>query len=260
MTDQELQAQAVEQGIDVTALEHEAREVKLIVRIAGDPVLALHLAFKGGTALRLVYLSDRYSNDLDFDLVGDDAPTADAVFQRLMRLVERERFEVVDAKVKRSTILLSVRERGWKRQLKIEVSRLPRPGGAPTVVRNVVTSVYPVPTNVLTYPMPVLLSGKMLAVLERRRATPRDLYDLWWLLSRKIEEDRPYLVAASTADYGDRRALYRFLVERVDRYGDRQIATELCAMLPKNRRSWVREELKERTKELLMLRMAEMGE
>ena len=34
-------------------------------------------AFKGGTALSKFYSSDRFSEDLDFTLVGDDVPVGD---------------------------------------------------------------------------------------------------------------------------------------------------------------------------------------
>jgi predicted nucleotidyltransferase component of viral defense system len=251
MTDQELLALAKKEGIDVPTLEHESREISFLACIAQDPVLALSLVFKGGTALRLVYLSDRYSDDLDFDSIGS-ASTQD-VFKRLQAIVQQEGLEVVDEKIKRATILLSVRAPGWKRRLKIEVSHLAQLDDIPTVVRNIVSPVFPSSVNVLTYPLPVLLSGKMLAVLQRPDPTPRDLYDLFWLLSLRVEEDSTYMAAVSDTQWSDRRELYSALIDRIDQYKDHQIATELCALLPQKRRAWVRESLKERVKELLRL-------
>lgn len=255
MMDEELRMLAREQGIDFTTLLHERREVQFLAGIAEDPVLATHLAFKGGTALRLVYLCDRYSDDLDFDCVRS-AESPKTVLERLQSLAERQNLETTDAHVKKSTILLEVREKGWKRQLKIEVSILPRPEDIRTVVKNIVTPVYPTSVNVLTYHLPVLLSGKMLAMLERPSPTPRDLYDLFWLLSRNVTEDETYLAIASQKLFSDRRALYQALLSSIEKYTDRQIATELGALLPSKQRVWVREHLKERTRELLELRLA----
>ena len=257
MIHSELQLLAKEQGIDVTTALHEKREIQFLEQIVSDPVLALHLAFKGGTALRLVYLSDRYSDDLDFDLIGKNPPSTEEVFDLLMKIVDKQGLEVVDSKVKRSTILIAVREPGWKRRLKIEVSHLPYPKGIPTVVKNVVTPVYSSSVNVLTYPLPVLFSGKILAVIGRKNPTPRDLYDLFWFLSHRVEENTEYLCAFSDDSYRDKKKLYEKLISCVDKYPDKQIVNELCTLLPRRRREWVRGELKERTKELLELKLSE---
>jgi hypothetical protein len=184
---------------------------------------------------------------------------------RLEAIAKEDGLEVTDAWVKHRTVLLEVRATGWKRRLKVEVSSLPRTAKAPTVVRNVVTPVFPASVNVLTYPLPVLLAGKMLAVLERPYRTPRDLYGLFWLLSRGVEEDAAYLRASAQKPETkrlavDRHRLYEVLLETVDAYADRQIATELGVLLPRSQRRRAGAELKERTKELLRLRMAGMDE
>lgn len=262
MNEQELRALATQYDIDPTTILHEEREVQFLAGIAADPVLALHLAFKGGTALRLVYLCDRYSDDLDFDLVRQET-TPRGLLDRLTRIAKEQNLEITDSWIKRRTILLEVRSKGWKRKLKIEVSLLPRSAHVQTVVRNIVTSVFPTSVNVLTYPLPVMLAGKMLAVLERPYRTPRDLYDLFWLLSRGVEEDMLYMqeaatIAATKALVQQRPELHRALLAKVTTFSDAQIATELGALLPRSQRRWATAALKERTCELLMLRLAGM--
>src|SRR5262249_26628543 len=137
---------------------------------------------------------------------------------------------------------------------------LPAPSG-PRAVRNVVSPVFPASVNVLTYSLSVLLSGKILAILERPYRTPRDLYDLFWLLSRGVEEDGRYLRAAATKPAvknraADRPALYDALLRSVEEYGDAQIRTELGALLPRSQRRWASTALKDRVRELLQLRLA----
>ncbi|TSC58807.1 MAG: hypothetical protein Greene041619_353 [Candidatus Peregrinibacteria bacterium Greene0416_19] len=262
MNEQELLALARQQDIDPSTAFHEEREVRFLARMAEDPVLGTHLAFKGGTALRFVYLCDRYSDDLDFDLVRADA-TPRQILSKLRGIADALALEVTDAWIKRRTVLLEARAPGWKRRLKIEISLLPRAAKLATIVRNVVTPVYGASVNVLTYPLPLLLAGKMLAILERPYRTPRDLYDLFWLLSRDVEEDAAYLRDAATNPVAkklasDRPALYRALLEQVDAYADRQIATELGALLPRRQRRWASSDLKDRTRELLELRLKTM--
>ena len=255
---------AASQDIDPVTILHEEREVRFLAGIAADPVLALHLAFKGGTALRLVYRCDRYSDDLDFDIIRTGV-TAANILRALESVARSQELEVTDAWVKHRTILLEVRVKGWRRKLKVEVSSLLRSSRVPTVVRNIVTSVFPASVNILTYPLSVLLAGKMLAVLERPSRTPRDLYDLFWLLSRSIDEDATYLKLAAMTKatrklVTDRPLLYRALLECIDQYSDVQIRSELGALLPRSQRRWASAELKERTKELLMLQLAQMSE
>ena len=124
-----------------------------------------------------------------------------------------------------------------------------------TVVKNIVTPVFPASVNILTYPLPVLLSGKMLAVLERTHPTPRDLYDLFWLLSRNVTEDMTYLNVMSQHRITNSRALYEALLANIEKYTDRQIMTELGALLPAKQRKWACSSLKARTRALLEQRL-----
>lgn len=258
MNEQELLTLARQQDIDLSTVAHEEREIRFLAGIADDPLLATHLIFKGGTALRLVYLCDRYSDDLDFDLRTRGA-LAKKILAALRAVAEKQELEITDSWVKLKTILLEVRAPGWKRKLKIEVSSIPRSNADAAIVRNVVSPVYPASVNVLTYPLPILLAGKMLAILERPYRTPRDLYDLFWLLSRGVEENSAYLKAAAMKEkvkkiVKDREKLYQALIEAVDDYDTTQIRSELGALLPRKQRGWAGVELQERTKELLRLR------
>jgi uncharacterized protein YecT (DUF1311 family) len=108
--------------------------------------------------------------------------------------------------------------------------------------------------------MSILLSGKMLAVLRRPDKTPRDLYDLFWLLSRGVEENQKYCRLLDGEEFADQKHLYQSLLESVEAYAEERIATELCAMLTRSQRAWVREHLKERTKELIALRLSALSQ
>lgn len=257
MNDAELQEIADRQDIDLQTLMHERREVQFLEQIAGDPVLATALAFKGGTALRLVYGCDRYSDDLDFDIVRSGT-TPQEILRRLQTIANTLTLEVTDAWVKRRTILLEIRDTGWRRKLKIEVSSLLRSARVQTVVKNIVTPVYPASVNVLTYGLPTLLAGKIRAVIERRNRTPRDLYDLFWLLSRGTDVDGIYLRVASGESVSKTpRGLAMQLQKAVSAYDGRQIRSELGSLLPRHLRAWTVKSLKERTSELIALKFSE---
>lgn len=163
-------------------------------------------AFYGGTALRLLYGLDRYSEDLDFSLL---LPSERFDLSRYGQALEREMesfgFEVsFDQKAAAANAVQSaflkvdtvkqllvieagerlVRQlpRGRILKVKLEIDTDP-PQGFETEVRYLL---HPVPFWVRCYALPDLFAGKMHAVLCRRwknRVKGRDWYDLVWFIS-----------------------------------------------------------------------------
>ena len=151
------------------------------------------LAFHGGTALRFLYSTLRYSEDLDFAL--ERHPTRYDL-TRYVGEVERpllaERY-VVDTTIDRARAVesASVRFPGLLHELglsphpnqvlwvKIEVDTNPPAGAglAATVVRRHVT------LHLQHHDRPSLLAGKLHAILQRPYTKGRDVFDLFWYLS-----------------------------------------------------------------------------
>jgi predicted nucleotidyltransferase component of viral defense system len=150
------------------------------------------LIYKGGTALRMVYGGNRYSEDLDFN--GQDDV---AVLQSSWKeLVARLRDFGVQAEMRReweSEVgysfdisfqgpLYDGRDRS-KRKVRVDVNRRPE---EVAVRRELVTSEYddvrPFVVTVLTPEH--LLAEKIRAMLVRGK--PRDLYDIWLLLEHGV--------------------------------------------------------------------------
>jgi hypothetical protein len=162
-----------------------------------------HAAFYGGTALRVLYGLDRYSEDLDFSLLKPDPNFSLGGYgDALRREVASFGFEVVfenrkrnprsaieSAFLKANTLqqLIVIKDAGlWKPmhsgevlKIKLEVDTDP-PGGFATESRAVLL---PVPFAVRAYSLPDLFAGKLHAVLCRKwktRVKGRDWYDLVW--------------------------------------------------------------------------------
>jgi predicted nucleotidyltransferase component of viral defense system len=151
------------------------------------------LAFHGGTALRFLYASGRYSEDLDFAL---ERPDTDYDFWGYLRAIQSEltaegyavEMRVNDQRVVHSAF---VRLRGLLHELglsphadvvlavKLEVDTKPPAGAtlATTIVRRHVT------LNLQHHDRASLLAGKLHAVLQRPYVKGRDIYDLLWYLS-----------------------------------------------------------------------------
>jgi predicted nucleotidyltransferase component of viral defense system len=161
-----------------------------------------HAAFYGGTALRLLYGSDRFSEDLDFSLLKtDDAFSLGNYGEALCREIRSFGFEVdfddrkkarpsavesafLKANTYRQLVLIGVAKEflhdlhpAKNLKIRLEVDTDP-PGNFETETRYVLR---PVPFPVRTYRLPDLFAGKLHAILCRKwktRVKGRDWYDL----------------------------------------------------------------------------------
>lgn len=161
-------------------------------------------AFYGGTALRILYGLDRFSEDLDFSLrkpmPGFDIDKYSPALENELRAfgfdvrVEKRNKAVVTAvqsaflKVNTFNELLVISTdetiaqavpRGQVLKIKLEIDTDP-PSGFSTEAKYLLQ---PIPFAVQTYTLPDLFAGKMHAVLCRQwqnRVKGRDWYDLIW--------------------------------------------------------------------------------
>jgi predicted nucleotidyltransferase component of viral defense system len=151
------------------------------------------LAFHGGTALRFLYRTPRYSEDLDFALERDrEQYDFRAYLQDIRRTLQAERYDVALKVNDRKTVHSAfIRFLGLLHEMKlsphpeerlaikIEVDTNPPAGAglATTVVRRHVI------LQLQHHDRASLLAGKLHAILQRPYLKGRDLYDLLWYLS-----------------------------------------------------------------------------
>lgn len=149
--------------------------------------------FHGGTALRFLYRLPRYSEDLDFALIG---PATRLDFADIIANVRgafeaeaynasaniRDRKTVKSASIRFPGLLheLGISPRPTEAlSIKIELDSHPPLGGKTetSLLRRFAL------LNVLHYDRASFLSGKLHAILARPYVKGRDLYDLLWYLS-----------------------------------------------------------------------------
>jgi predicted nucleotidyltransferase component of viral defense system len=176
-------------------------------------------AFYGGTALRIFYGLDRFSEDLDFSLVEADPnfrlkdflkPLEDELssFGFEMQVEEKRkstRSAIKSAFIKGDTQLHLLRiaaikppvsglNPDEKLRVKIEIDTDP-PGKANFEIKY---QLLPVPFSVRLFDAPSLFAGKVHALLCRswqNRVKGRDFYDYAWYLSRSIPLNIQHLQA-----------------------------------------------------------------
>jgi predicted nucleotidyltransferase component of viral defense system len=169
--------------------------------------------FYGGSALRILYKLDRFSEDLDFSLI---APEKDFNIKKYLGAVKSELelwdFEVFteeknkkngsttnSAFIKANTLIhllkIDVNLKTHKNavmKIKLEVDQDPVIGFASELKYHL----HPIPFTIKTMALPSLFAGKMHALLCRTRRTNikgRDWYDLIWFVKNNIPCDLYYL-------------------------------------------------------------------
>src|SRR5579862_5391578 len=167
-------------------------------------------AFYGGTALRILYGLDRFSEDLDFTLLQTDkhfdlAPYNQAIvdelngfgFQvsvetKIKNIESNIESAFIKATTKKQLIVIEADSEIIQRihhmntiKIKMEVDINP-PGSMSTEVKNILL---PIPFSVKTLTQADLFAGKLHATLCRpwqTRVKGRDWYDLVWYIARSI--------------------------------------------------------------------------
>lgn len=169
-----------------------------------------HAAFYGGTALRILYGLDRFSEDLDFSLLS---PQKNFALSEYLKAIQAELaamgFSVsVEAKNKANETpiesafikagtkehLLKVTvpdtiagriQRNRLMSIKLEVDTDP----PPLFETDTKVLLQPIPFSVKSYAPPDLFAGKIHAILQRNwkeRVKGRDYYDFVWYVARDI--------------------------------------------------------------------------
>lgn len=141
-----------------------------------------NMLFKGGTALRIIYNSPRFSEDLDFTVVKIPKTKVEDVIQNV--LVEIERFGI-DIKIEDFSLtsggyicFISLGILDERLSIGLNISKrisVAIRGEAALISNDIVP-----PYNLIQLPQIELVNEKMQALLER--SNPRDFFDLYFIL------------------------------------------------------------------------------
>lgn len=138
--------------------------------------------FKGGTALRLIYRSPRFSEDLDFSASGITIPQIETIFIDSINDVTRNGINVELGESKTTSgeylAIADFNFLGFRQAIQIEVSMRPKTKAVSAV--NLINSDYMPAYNLVSLAEKYLVEEKIHALLER--AKPRDFFDIYFLL------------------------------------------------------------------------------
>ena len=148
------------------------------------------LLFKGGTALRFLLKSPRFSEDLDFTGAGIAPKEIEELFTDTLAGIEKTGMTVRVEEARKTTGgYLGIAAFGaydLKVNIQIEVSL--RKGKEPKKTRALVTSDYLPAYTLVHLSLEDIIRGKLEALAARHK--PRDFYDYFFLLSGGYPEAR----------------------------------------------------------------------
>lgn len=158
------------------------------------------LSFIGGTAIRIVYGSDRFSEDLDFDNFGLSFPEFEELTNLVIKDMELKGFKVEFCFVEKGAYHCYIKFPKLLQEYHLDKSptekilvRIDTMEKEPAIQPKIKTlNKFGIFRDILVNPKEVILSQKLLTILDRRREKGRDFYDVSFLLGL-TEPDFIYL-------------------------------------------------------------------
>jgi len=141
------------------------------------------LLFKGGTALRVLLHSPRYSEDLDFTGINLTQQEIENMFIDTLAEVERTGIEVSLMEAKKTTGgYLGIAEfRAYEKKIPVQIEVSLRNTKSLKGIRTIVENEYITAYTLVHLPIEEITQGKLSALMSRHKA--RDFYDYFFLLS-----------------------------------------------------------------------------
>ncbi len=242
--------------IDQITIEREYWQLLFLQKIYELPG-SQKLYFKGGTAIRFLLNSFRFSEDLDFTSIISKEET-----EKFMK-------KIFDFFLKNSPSSIEIKkEKVWEKfgdvSLKYRFLFLPRNSKQKASIRidislrekpvtREITVLTPFDYPISPYPLVVHLSAKeMLAEKIRAlfiRGKPRDLFDVWFLLTKKVEIDEK-IIDRKFKLYPKLKYDFKKTLSIIKNYDEKELKKDLNQFLPENYRNFYKQ-LKEETLKII---------
>jgi len=219
--------------------QHKKIMLNILADISADPELSVNLSFKGGTCCYFIYGLDRFSVDLDFDLL--DINKKDQAAEKIENILSRY------GQVKRQDGQLSYKLKysDQSSALKVDISdRIDLNKLNQYEVLDVVSGV---PINILK--KEDMFAHKLITIRDRfenkkinKAVANRDLYDIYfffaqgWDFNKQIIELRSGVMAKKYLE-----ELKKFIEKNVDQ---KNILNGIGALVDDKKRQWVKNNLK----------------
>lgn len=235
---------AENENIDRVTIEREYWQLLFLQRLYQEKNTE-KIFFKGGTAIRFLFNSFRFSEDLDFTSIASKIDSEN-IFQSVFNFFITKSPKTIEIKKERIPVNLceiSLRYRflffpmnsNQKVSIRIDLSLREKP------ITNESSVLVPFDYPISPYPLVVhlkaeeLLAEKIRAIITR--AKPRDLFDIWFLRTKQISIDEK-MIGKKMKYYPGSKFSYNKLAEIINGYEEKELKQDLNQFLPSQYRNF----------------------
>lgn len=201
--------------------------------------IASYLGFKGGTMLYFFHKLNRFSVDLDFDLL--DTTKEEMVSQKLRTTLLRQG-NINDEMNKHNTWFFLLNYEGGEQNIKIEISKRDV-----SLNQYETKNFYGIDVRVLA--LKDAFSHKIVALTEREGGANRDFYDVWFLLSQGVGINEEIIQSRTGLSALDQLKSVRKYTEK--RLAPQNILEGIGELVDEKQKVWLKEKFKDELLSLL---------
>jgi predicted nucleotidyltransferase component of viral defense system len=220
---------------------HKTILFQILKEIYSDKSIAPFLGFKGGTAALMFYGLDRFSVDLDFDLLDED--NEDFIFDRVIKRVSKYG-QIKESHKKRFNLFCLLSYEDKAHNIKIEINR--RQFGSKYDIKTYLG------LSMLVMVPEDMFAHKLMAMYERIGKTSRDIYDVWFFLTHRFPINHEIIEKRAKMPFSE---LVQKCIKKLDQLNNRKVLDGVGELLTPSQKDWARAKLRQDTIVLLKLRL-----
>jgi predicted nucleotidyltransferase component of viral defense system len=229
-------------SIDIST--HQTILFQILKDIYTDTTIAPFLGFKGGTVAVLFHGLDRFSVDLDFDLIEEQKE--EIVFEKVIQIANQYG-ALKEAHKKRFSLFCMISYEDKFRNIKIEITR--RQFGSRYEIRTYLG------VSMQVMVIEDMFAHKLMTMTERITATSRDIYDVWFFLQKRYPINKSIVEHRSGLSFN--QAIQK-CISQLEQMSNRRILDGLGELSTRQQKDWAKVKLREETIALLKLRIVDV--
>ena len=216
---------------------HKFFMLQILKDIYSNPLLAVNLGFKGGTACMFFHNLPRFSVDLDFNLIN--AYYEDQVYDAV-RTILLKYGKIHDEAKKFYGPILVLDYGAGDRKLKVEISK--RDFGDKYIIANLLG------LNIKLMAKENMFAHKQCAMLDRNEITNRDIFDCWFYMENRTPINRKVVKQRMGKSL---EAYLQDCIDRLNSMSDRGMLNGLGELMDEDMKKFVKTKLRKETIQLL---------
>lgn len=225
--------------------EHRKYLFNILTDIYSSPI-GKYLGFKGGTMLYYFFKLDRFSVDLDFDLLDESKAT---LVPEEIRKILKKYGAINDEKDKFFNIFFLLSYQKGQQGIKIEISK--RSSLARYEIKNFFGK------SVITMSIEDAFAQKLVAATDRKRMASRDFYDIYFLFKNNFNFNEAIIKERTQKNT---REYLTFLKKFINKnISEKNILHGIGELVDEKQKDWIKKNLKNELISQIDFFLAEAG-